>query len=57
MDWQGWLQTVLNGLIAGGIGYGQAWSQGASNKAAIGAAIITGGAAVGGLFQTKPNVK
>lgn len=55
MDWQGWLQTILNGLIAGGIGYGQAWSQGASNRSAIGAAIITGGAAVGGLFQKKPN--
>lgn len=55
MDWSAWLQTVLNAVIAGGIGYGQAWASGQSGRGAAGAAIITGGAALSGLFQKKPN--
>jgi hypothetical protein len=56
MEWRGWLQTVLNGLIAAGIGYGQAWSQGAEMKACVGAGIITGGAVLAGLFQSRPSI-
>lgn len=54
MDWKDWLQTLLNAFIAGGLGYGQAWASGQSGRGAAGAAIVTGGAVLTGLFQRKP---
>jgi hypothetical protein len=54
MDWAGWLQTVLNAALAGGIGFGSAWAQGANNRVAIGSGITTGGAVLAGLFQKSP---
>ena len=54
MEWQKWLQTILNAALAGGLGFGTAWSQGANNKVAVGAAITTGGAVIAGLFQDNP---
>ena len=57
MDWNAWLQTIINAAIAGGIGYGQAWASGGSTRTATGSGIVAAGAVLSGLFQNSPRNK